>query len=121
VAASLVESSAAVAALARAEVRVDPEAARPAHSLLAIADGCEVYVPIEGVLDIDAERGRLSRELRRIEEELSRTESKLARDDFRQRAPAEVVAREEARGVEQRALRAKLREGLERLDALSAR
>jgi valyl-tRNA synthetase len=121
VVASLVESAAAVAALARAEVRVDPQASRPPHSLLAIADGCEVYVPIEGVVDVEAERGRLSRELRRVEEELSRTESKLAREDFRQRAPAEVVAREEARGVEQRALRAQLREGLERLDALAAR
>jgi valyl-tRNA synthetase len=78
-------------------------------------------VPVEGVVDIEAERGRLSRELRRVEEELGRTEAKLAREDFRQRAPAEVVAREEARRTEQRALQDKLREGLERLDALAAR
>ena len=110
-----------LAALARAEVRVDPTATRPPQSLLAIADGCEVYVPMEGVVDVEAERSRLSRELRRLEEELSRTEAKLAREDFRQRAPAEVVAREEAKGAEQRALRAKLREGLERLDGLAAR
>ena len=50
-----------------------------------------------------------------------RIEAKLAREDFRQRAPAEVVAREEARRSEQRALQEKLREGLERLDALAAR
>jgi valyl-tRNA synthetase len=121
VATSLLEAAVPVGALARAEVRVDPAATRPPRSLLAIADGCEVYVPMEGVVDVEAERGRLSRELRRLEEELARTEAKLAREDFRQRAPAEVVAREEARGVEQRALRAKLREGLERLDALAAR
>ena len=56
-----------------------------------------MYVPVEGVVDVEAERGRLSRELRRVEEDLGRTEAKLAREDFRQRAPAEVVAREEAR------------------------
>ncbi len=121
VAASLLETAAAVAALTRAELQVDPAAVRPPHSLLAIADGCEVYVPMEGLVDVEAERGRLTRELRRVEEDLGRTEAKLAREDFRQRAPAEVVAREEAKGVEQRALREKLREGLERLDALAGR
>jgi valyl-tRNA synthetase len=121
VTASLLDAAAAVAALTRAEIQVDPAALRPAHSLLALADGCEVYVPMEGVVDVEAERGRLSRELRRVEDDLGRTEAKLAREDFRQRAPAEVVAREEAKGEEQRALRAKLREGLERLDALAGR
>jgi valyl-tRNA synthetase len=121
VAASFLETAAAVAALTRAEIQVDPAATRPPHSLLAIADGCEVYVPMEGLVDVEAERTRLSRELRRVEEDLGRTEAKLALEDFRQRAPAEVVAREELKGVEQRALRAKLREGLERLDALAGR
>jgi valyl-tRNA synthetase len=121
VATSLQETAASVAALARAEIQVDPEATRPPHSLLALAEGCEVYVPVEGVVDIEAERGRLTRELRRVEEDLGRIEAKLAREDFRQRAPAEVVAREEARRSEQRALQEKLREGLERLDALAAR
>ena len=121
VAASLQETAASIAALARAEIQVDPEATRPPRSLLAIAEGCEVYVPVEGVVDIEAERGRLSRELRRVDEDLGRIEAKLAREDFRQRAPAEVVAREEARRTEQRALQEKLREGLERLDALAAR
>jgi valyl-tRNA synthetase len=121
VAASLLETAPAIAALTRAEIQVDPGATRPPHSLLAIADGCEVYVPMEGLVDVEAERGRLSREIRRVEEDLGRTETKLAREDFRQRAPAEVVAREEAKGVELRALRAKLREALERLDALAGR
>ncbi len=121
VAASLREAAAPVGALARAEVLVDPDAIRPPHSLLALAEGCEVYVPMEGLVDVEAERSRLSRELRKVDEELGRSEAKLAREDFRQRAPAEVVAREEARAIEQRALRAKLQEGLERLDGLAGR
>jgi valyl-tRNA synthetase len=120
-AAALAEAAPAMAALARAEVRVDPAAARPPGSLLALADGCEVYVPVEGLIDLPAERGRLGRELRKVEEELARADAKLARAEFRERAPAEVVAREEARRAEQLAVRAKLREGLERLDALGGR
>jgi valyl-tRNA synthetase len=105
----------ALAALARAEVTVDAGASRPPQSALAVAEGCEVYVPLEGVVDLSAERRRLARELARAEEELARLEAKLARAEFRERAPAEVVAREETRGAEQQALRATLRDALDRL------
>jgi valyl-tRNA synthetase len=110
-----------LAAVARAEVRVDPGAVRPPQSALAVSDAGEVYVPLEGVVDLGAERRRLERELGRAAEELARLDAKLGRAEFRERAPAEVVAREEARRGEQAALSAKLREALERLDALDQR
>ncbi|MBI3456025.1 MAG: valine--tRNA ligase [Candidatus Rokubacteria bacterium] len=117
--ASLLEGARApLAALARAELFVDPAAARPPQSALALADGCEVYIPLEGVVDFAAERRRLTRELARAEEELARLAAKLARAEFRERAPAEVVAREESRRAEQVAARDKLRDALERLDAM---
>jgi valyl-tRNA synthetase len=102
-------------------VRVDPGAERAADAVLKVVEGSEVHVSLTGVVDVEAERGRLGRDLRRIEDELARTEAKLAREDFRQRAPAEVVAREEVRRSEQLALQSTLREGLARLDALDAR
>jgi valyl-tRNA synthetase len=108
-------------AVARAEVRVDRDAVRPPQSALAVSDAGEVYVPLEGVIDVGAERRRLERELGRAEEELGRLDAKLGHAEFRERAPAEVVAREEARRAEQAALSAKLREALERLDALDER
>lgn len=111
-------ATASLAALARADVRIDLEAVRPRHAALAMADGCEVYVPLEGVIDLEAERQRLSREIRRSADELGRIEAKLARPEFRERAPADVVAREEARLREQTGLHATLREALTRLDAL---
>ncbi|MBI4013365.1 MAG: class I tRNA ligase family protein, partial [Candidatus Rokubacteria bacterium] len=110
-----------LAAVARAEVRVDPGAVRPPQSALAVSDAGEVYVSLEGVIDLGAERRRLERELGRAAEELARLDAKLGRAEFRERAPAEVVAREEARRGEQAALSAKLREALERLDALDQR
>jgi valyl-tRNA synthetase len=107
---------AAVGALARAEVRVDPEAERPPQSALAVVDGCEVYIPLAGVVDLAAERRRLARELARVGEELGRIEAKLARPEFRERAPAEVVAREETRRAAETTLRATLLQALERLE-----
>jgi valyl-tRNA synthetase len=107
----------AIGTLARAEIRVDRAAARPTPSALALADGCEVNVLLGGVVDLEAERRRLGRELERVEEELRRIDAKLSRDEFRQKAPATVVAREEARRVEQAALHATLRDALARLGA----
>jgi valyl-tRNA synthetase len=117
-AAVLESATAQLGALARAEVRVDAAATRPPQSALALAEGCEVYIPLEGVVDLSAERRRLAREVERAEAELARLEGKLGRAEFRQRAPADVVAREEARQAEEAARRTKLREALERLDGL---
>ncbi len=89
--------------------------------MLKVVEGSEIHVSLAGVVDVAAERARLGKELRKVEDELARTEAKLGREDFRQRAPAEVVAREEVRRTEHLALQATLREGLARLDALDAR
>jgi valyl-tRNA synthetase len=67
-----------------------------------------VYVKLEGVVDLAAERARLGREIARAEKEIAFLEGKLARPEFVERAPADVVARERARLAEQSELRAKL-------------
>ncbi|MBI2460502.1 MAG: valine--tRNA ligase [Candidatus Rokubacteria bacterium] len=104
-------------ALARAGARVDPAATRPARSALALVEGVELYVPLAGV-DLGGERQRLDRELRRVEAELARLETKLGREEFRAKAPGEVVAREEERRAEQERIRQRLRESRARLDEL---
>jgi valyl-tRNA synthetase len=111
---------AAIGALAKAEARIDPGAVRAGDQVLKVVDGAELHISLAGVVDVEAERGRLGRELRKVEEELQRIEAKLGREDFRLRAPAEVVAREEVRRAESVALREKLRDGLAQLDALAA-
>src|SRR5581483_3767717 len=56
-----------LAALARAEIRVDPAAVRPPRSAVAVSEAGEVYVPLEGVVDLSAERRRLGREIARAD------------------------------------------------------
>jgi len=69
---------------------------------------------------VPSERQRLQRELAKAQVELERLDAKLGQAEFRERAPAEVVAREEGRREEQAVLRAKLRDALERLEGLDA-
>ena len=51
----------------------------------------KVYMPLEGLIDVDAERERLSKELGKAEEELKKVNGKLSNENFVSRAPEEVV------------------------------
>ncbi len=104
-----------VGALARASVLVDPAAARPPQSAHAVAATAEVFVRLESIVDLGAERGRLVKEIERAEKEIAFLEGKLAKADFVERAPAEVVERERARLVEQQHIREKLSASLSAL------
>jgi valyl-tRNA synthetase len=90
-----------IGALARASVTVAPRASRPPQSAHALADGADVFVHLEGVVDVGAERARLQKEIDRARKETSFLEGKLGRPDFVERAPAEVVARDRERLAEQ--------------------
>jgi valyl-tRNA synthetase len=107
-AASLVEAAPLMGTLARAAITVDPAAVRPPQSALAVTQGAEVYVRLEGVVDLAAERQRLGKEIDRAGKEIAFLEGKLGRPDFVERAPAEIVARERERLAEQQAVREKL-------------
>jgi len=107
-AAILAEAAPLMGALARATITVDPAAVRPPQSALAMAHGAEVFVRLEGVVDLAAERQRLAKEVERAAKEIAFLEGKLGRPDFVERAPAEIVARERERLAEQQAAREKL-------------
>ncbi len=60
----------------------------------------EVYLSLEGIVAVEAERERLNKAIGNAEDGLARTEGKLENPQFRERAPAEVVANEEAKAAE---------------------
>ena len=51
----------------------------------------ELCLPLEGLLDVAAEKARLTRELDKIETEIARAEQKLANPNFTQKAPPQVL------------------------------
>jgi valyl-tRNA synthetase len=57
----------------------------------------EVYMPLEGLIDVAAERVRLTREIDKIRSEVQKCEAKLCNASFVERAPPEVVVQENAR------------------------
>src|SRR6476661_6369575 len=108
VATSLVSSAGIIGALARAAITVAADGARPASSAMATTPSGDVLVRLEGVVDFDAERQRLRKEIEKARKEIAFLEGKLGRPEFVERAPAEVVERERERLGEQRQTEQKL-------------
>jgi valyl-tRNA synthetase len=52
----------------------------------------ELYLPLEGLIDLEAEGARLDKEIGKIEAELATARKKLANENFVANAPAAVVA-----------------------------
>jgi valyl-tRNA synthetase len=66
---------------------------RPANALALVGE-LKVMVPLAGLIDLDAERARLDKEIARREQELERLAGKLGNPSFVDKAPEAVVAKE---------------------------
>ena len=69
------------------------------ESATALVGSLTVLVPLGAVIDRNAELARLTREITRLRKDLQRAEDKLANRSFVDKAPAEIVAREEERAA----------------------
>lgn len=56
-----------------------------------ILDEATIFLPLEGLIDLDAERARISKEITRLESEIGKVEKKLGNENFVARAKPEVV------------------------------
>ena len=86
---------------------------KPLNALTLVEGGVEIYLPLSGLVDIEAERKRLSGELKQVETGIARTEKMLANKNFTAKAPAAVVQRERSKLSDLKTQALKLRERLE--------
>ena len=86
--------------------------AEPA-SAAAVVGTMRVLIPLAGLIDLDAERARLQKEIARMESEIAKSNAKLA--NFGERTPAKVVEQERARLDDWNAQLTALREQAARL------
>ena len=69
-------------------------------SAAAVVGEMTLLVPLEGLVDLSAERTRLDKEIKRVEGEIAKCQNKLASDTFVQNAPPAVVEQERKRLVD---------------------
>ena len=75
---------------------------------VAVAEGLEIILPLEGVIDFAAEKERVAKEVAKMEAELAKINGMLQNPNFVDRAPQEVVAANQAKAAEIQADLAKL-------------
>ena len=51
----------------------------------------KIYLPLEGLIDVAAERERLGKELDKAKDEVKKVNAKLSNENFVTRAPDEVI------------------------------
>ena len=90
----------------------------PPNSATALLQDVRLLVPMKGLIDVDAERARLSKQMERVETDLARARGKLGNQNFVNNAPAEVVTQEKERVAEFEKTIAQLTEQLQKLTEL---
>lgn len=70
---------------------------KPENAMAAVVTGIEVYLPLAGLIDVEKETQRLSKELTAMEKDLQRAGGKLNNAGFLAKAPEDVIAKERAK------------------------
>jgi len=98
------------------ELNVDPDVQKPKASASAILKDIEIFIPLEGLIDLDVERQRLQKEITRLEGSLAGIEKKLSNEKFVANAAPEVVEKERAKQRDWQENLNKLKEILDNLN-----
>lgn len=64
---------------------------RPEKAMSALGNVFEIYMPLAGLVDLEAEKSRLNKEIISLTKEIVRLENKLGNPEFLKKAPEKVV------------------------------
>jgi valyl-tRNA synthetase len=90
----------------------------PPAAATALLDELRLLVPMKGMIDVEAERNRLGKQLDKVQADLDRARSKLDNPNFVNNAPADVVTQEKQRAADFERQIGQLGEQLEKLAEL---
>ena len=93
-------------------------AEKPENAMATVVAGLEVYLPLKGLIDVEKETARLSKERESLTKELARITGKLGNEGFMAKAPAAVVEKERAKAQECEDKLGAIRERMEYLATL---
>ena len=97
------------------DLRIGVSEAKPGSVATAVITGAEVYVPLEGIIDLTQERDRLQKEIAKMSKDIEVFSKKLSNKNFVDKAPKEVVEKDTAKLEEFRVKREKLEQSLKML------
>jgi valyl-tRNA synthetase len=89
--------------------------AKPKNSAAAVVGSFEVYVPLEGLIDLEKEKIRLKKEEERISGEVNAISARLKDKNFTGKAPKDVVEKQKTRMGELKIQIEKLKDNLKNI------
>jgi valyl-tRNA synthetase len=75
-------------------------APKPPRSVTAVVTDVEIFMPLEGSIDFEKVRARLTKDVAELNDNIARDNERLANPDFLQRAPDEKVQEVRSRIVD---------------------
>jgi valyl-tRNA synthetase len=81
-----------------------------------LVDDLEIYIPIEGIIDLNVEKERLNKEITKLAKERDRSQNKLNNENYVKNAPADLVQQEQQKLQEKNQMLTKLKQRLELLN-----
>jgi valyl-tRNA synthetase len=91
-------------------LEVDPTFTGKQGTPVAITPLGELHMPLEGVIDVEAERARQGKELAKAKDELGKVQAKLADENFTSKVPQKVLDEHKQREADWQEKVAKLEE-----------
>jgi len=79
------------------ELVIATEITSPEKSMTSVVTGAELFLPLEGLINIDEEIKRLEKELDKLDKEVERVQKKLGNEGFVKKAPQKVIDEERAK------------------------
>ncbi|UZJ80405.1 valine--tRNA ligase [Fictibacillus sp. KU28468] len=89
----------------------------PNKSMSAVLTGVEMYLPLEGLINLDEEIQRLEKEVEKYNKEVERVQKKLSNEGFMKKAPEKVIEEERAKEKDYSEKRDKVRQRIQELKA----
>ncbi len=111
-----------MAKLAKADiVEIGADVQKPKGASAAVRTFSEVYVPLEGLLNIEMEIDRLKKEEAKVEQSIVFLDKKLLNEDFLKRAPKDVVLKEQEKYEECLRRKERIQENMRKLHEAGGR
>lgn len=98
------------------QLTADENLDKPKACASAVVKGCDIFIPLEGLIDIFVERSRIEKEIARILSSFEGVRKKLENQNFVAKAPADIIEREKIKLADWEKALVKLQSILEDLD-----
>ena len=85
------------------------------NCVTAVAEGAEIFIPMDELVDKEKELLRLNDEKKKLEAEIKRVEGKLNNPSFVEKAPKKVVDEEREKGEKYREMLSKVLDSIEKM------